>query len=382
MRFRFPRHRAVALLAFLPLAAAGCAYGTPTPQSRVQQVGQTLLGAYEATATLPAVQAQVSQSVRSGVDLLADANGSYDLWFKRHVGQATFTVQSVEGSAYMTVLRSGNSFYSTTSHDKPAEHQVASSSLAKSRIDLNSAGREDSSQLPQIQSPGMDPFQVATLLGSLQWPDSIRSLGPVAVSDASGQHIEYQVTVDTSNLARHESGPDREWLRAMAREPHGKLVTLEIMLADGRIATASVNFPLPPPKLPAVQPGKRSIGVKVNSPIQATVAVTATFEYGRKVPTITIPLGIFAVTVFLKPTRGLGLLENSTLRNPEPCACPSAAAAGIAAEPVGHILPVPDRGTLLDGLLTPQTAPSPGPRRGQSCSRNRFGAAPNLTMAC
>jgi hypothetical protein len=273
------RYLAVAMLAFLPAAAAGCAYGVPSQQSQVQQIGEQLLSAYETSTSAPGVVVQVSQTAQSGVDPFASVKGSYALWFKRQIGQANLTVQDAEGSASLVVVRAGSSFYSAATQK----------GLAKNRVDLITVGQRNADDLPQIQSPGMDPFQVTTLLGSLQWPDSIHSLGPVAVTDSTGRHTEYQITVDTAKLALHESETDKEWLQAMGRESHGKFVTLEVTLNAGRISVVSASLPLPSAPLPSVPSGKKSSGAKLQTPPPAAVLITAEFDYSKQVPAVANP---------------------------------------------------------------------------------------------
>lgn len=265
------------MLAFSPLAAAGCAYGATAQQSPVQQIGQMLLGAYEASTSAPGVVAEVSQTVQSGVDPVAQVNGSYTLWFKRQIGQSSLTMQNAGSSTAFVVIRAGSSFYSATTPG----------GLAGTRVDLNAVGQRSPDTLPQIQSPGMDPFQLITLLGSVQWPDSIKSLGPVVVTDSTGKHTEYQITVNTAELARHESGADKEWLGAMDREPNGKFVTLDVALDNGKISVASASVPLPAAPSPAVPDGKGPLVPQAPAP--GSVVITADFDYGKQAPVVKEP---------------------------------------------------------------------------------------------
>jgi len=278
---KFALHLTVAVLVLLPLAA-GCAYNATVEQSEVQQIGQMLLGAYEASTSVPGVVVDVSQTAQSGMDPIAEAKGSYFLWFERQIGQSILTIRDIEGSTSLVVVRAGPSFYSATTQSK----------LAESRMNLISVGQRDPGNLPQIQSPGIDPFQLTTLLGSVQWPDAIHSLGPVAVTDSTGRHIEYQITVDTTDLAHHESGADKDWLQAMGHEPHGKLITLDITLNNGQISVASASLPIPAMPLPTVAHEKRvgSSVPKLQTPPPASVIITAQFEYSKQVPVVIQPL--------------------------------------------------------------------------------------------
>lgn len=273
------RYLVVAMLTLLLPAITGCAYSVPTQRSQVQQIGEQLLSAYETTTSSPGLLVQVSQTAQSGVDPFARVTGSYALWFKRQIGEANLTIQDAEGSAPLVVVRAGPSFYSAETRQ----------GLAKNHLNLIAVGKRNPNDLPQIQSPGMDPFQVTTLLGSLQWPDSIHSLGSVAVADSTDRHIEYQITIDTAKLAGHESGADREWLQAMGRESRGKLVTLEVTLATGRISVVSASLPLLSDPLPSVPSGKKYAGAKLRKPPPAAVLVTTKFDYGKQVPAVTRP---------------------------------------------------------------------------------------------
>jgi hypothetical protein len=279
---KFARYLAAAALVFVPLAGAGCASSATPKQSEVQQIGQMLLNAYEASTVVPGVMAEVSQTADSGTDPVAEAKGSYTLWFKRQIGQASLTVQDAEGATSLVVVRAGSSFYSATTRNK----------LAESRMDLTSVGQRDPDGLPEIQSPGLDPFQLTTLLGSVRWPDSIQSLGPVAVADSTGRHIEYQMTVKTADLARHESGADKEWLQAMGHEPRGELVTLDLTINNGQISVASASLPIPEMPLPVVPHGKPagSSSPKLQTPPPASVVITAQFDYSKQVPVVSQPL--------------------------------------------------------------------------------------------
>jgi hypothetical protein len=278
---RFSPRLAVAVLALLPLATAGCAYSAPAEQSQVQQIGQMLLNAYEASTTVPGVLVTVTQTAQSGIDPVADANGSYALWFSRKIGRASLTIQDAEGSSSLVAVRAGSSFYSAATQGK----------LAGSRVDLNVIGQRDPDVLPQIESPWIDPFQLTTLLGAVQWPDAIRTLGPVVVADSTGRHVEYQMTVDIAELARHESGADRDWLQAMGREPGGGLVTLDVTLQNGQISLVSASAPIPATPLPAVARGKqaRPSAGALQTPPPASVVITAEFRYGKPVPVVNQP---------------------------------------------------------------------------------------------
>ena len=277
---RFAPRLAVAVLASLPLATAGCASGIPAEQSQVQQIGQLLLNAYEASTTVPGVLVSVTQTVQSGVDPVAGAKGWYALWFNRKIGQASLTIQDAAGSTSLVAVRDGYSFYMAPTQGK----------LAGDRVDLNGIGQRAPGSLPQIQSPWIDPFQLTTLLGSVQWPDSIHSLGPVVVTESAGRHVEYQVTVDTTELARHESGADRDWLAAMGREPRGRLVTLDVTLQNGQISTVSASAPVPAMPLPVVARGKRArSSAAMRTPPPASVVITAAFRYGKPVPAVNQP---------------------------------------------------------------------------------------------
>lgn len=273
---------AAAMLLCVSMAAAGCGQQATADQSQVQQIGEMLLGAYKASTSVPGVEVQVAQNAQSGTDTFAEAKGSYSLSFKRDIGESDLRLQNANGLTSIVSVRSGASFYSAKS----------SKNLAGSKIDLDRVGDRSPGGLPEVQAPGIDPFQLITLLGSVQWPDSLRSLGPVVVSDSTGRHVEYQVTVNTGNLSRHEHGADREWLQEMSREPAGKSVTIEVTLAGGRISVITASLPMPPESVPAIPRGKQGGSVKsgVQAPPPSTIVTTAEFQYDKRVPVIQRPL--------------------------------------------------------------------------------------------
>ncbi|MGH3627415.1 MAG: hypothetical protein ACRDRL_08265 [Sciscionella sp.] len=242
--------------------------------SQVQQIGQMLLNAYEQTTTAPGASIDVSQTVQSGTDPIAEAKGSYTVWFKARTGQTSLTLQGPNGSTTLVAIRAGSAFYSAKTQDK----------LSGNRMDLAAVGRGDPTKLPQIQAPGVDPFQLTTLLGAVQWPDTVKSLGPVVVDDSTGRHTEYQITIDTARLATHQDATDRAWLQAMASEPRGDLVTLETTVQNGRIDKITASLPIPAAPIPKIQPGKRSAPATpaYQTPPPASVVITEQFDYSAQ----------------------------------------------------------------------------------------------------
>ncbi|HET9079864.1 MAG TPA: hypothetical protein VFO01_05040 [Trebonia sp.] len=273
-----------AAASLLLLTVSGCAVaGQPQPQ--VQQVGEMLWQSYHATASLRSVDASVNMTVMSGVDALAGASGSYALWFAADAAQADMTLYGPSspgkspGKLY-TVTDQGD-FYSGT----------ALSKLASGKQDLVETARLHPAQLPQIVSPGFDPFQLNVLLGSLQWPGTISSLGPVVVASSAGQRTEYQLRVRPAALAQHEPAVGKAWLNAMAKEPGGALITLDVSVNAGRISAVTARLPLPPAPMPAIKAGKGA-GVPpgaLKTPPPASVVITETFDYSAPVPAVSRP---------------------------------------------------------------------------------------------
>jgi hypothetical protein len=264
----------------LLLAVFGCA-DVSSGQPQVQQIGQMLWQAYHATTSLPSVRADVNLTVVSGVDPIASAEGSYALWFGAQSAQANLMLSGPSPTRNLYTVRDKDEFYSGT----------AISKLAGGRQDLAQLARLHPAQLPQIESPGFDPFQLNVLLGALQWPDTISSLGPVVIDNSSGQSTEYQLRINTAALARHESAVDDAWLRVMAKEPGGSPVTLEVSVNDGKISAVTASFPVPSAPVPTPRTGK---GAKISpgslqTPPPASVVITETFDYSAHVLPVSRP---------------------------------------------------------------------------------------------
>lgn len=115
-----------------------------------------------------------------------------------------------------------------------------------------------------------------TLLDGVQWPDSIRDLSPVSVADSTGVHTEYQIAVDTAELAQHEEAADAQWLRAMSRESQGATITLDVTIDGGRIANLSGQLPVVTPPMVA-DPRRQTSAMPTPQPMN--IVVTENFSY-------------------------------------------------------------------------------------------------------
>lgn len=264
----------------LLLTVSGCA-DAGQRQSQVQQAGEMLWQAYHATASLRSVGASVNVTVMSGVDAIADARGSYALWFAAKVAQATMTLYSSSSPTKLYTVRDEGEFYAGTTMSK----------LANGRQDLTELAHLYPAQLPQIVSPGFDPFQLNVLLGSLRWPGTISSLGPVVVDSSGGQSTEYQLRVKVASLARHEPTIDKAWLTVMAKELGGALITLDVSVNDGKVSAVTARLPIPPAPIPTIRTGK-DIKVPPSSlkkPPPASVVITEKFDYSARVPPVSRP---------------------------------------------------------------------------------------------
>lgn len=269
-----------AAASLLLLSASGCA-DTGQRQSQVQETGEMLWQAYHATTSLQSVDASVNMTVTSGVDAIAGAKGSYALWFGEKSAQADMTLYGTAAPGKFYTVRDQGNFYAG----------AVMSKLAGSRQNLVETARLHPAQLPQILSPGFDPFQLNVLLGSLQWPGTISSLGPVVVDGSGGQNVEYQLRVKAAALAGHEPAVDKAWLTVMAKEPGGALVTLDVSVEDGKISAVTASLPIPSAPMPVVRAGKgaRVQPSSLKTPPPAGVVVTETFDYSARVPPVSRP---------------------------------------------------------------------------------------------
>ncbi|MEY9966713.1 hypothetical protein ABIA33_004778 [Streptacidiphilus sp. MAP12-16] len=258
---------ALALLSVLALSA-GCA-ATPAAGGVQVQVLAALRDAYQHTTALPAVAADVTETLQSGASPVLAGQGSVVLEFARRTGQTQLTVG---GTRTVVAVRVGDVFFEAST---PA-------ALNGQGHDLAQAGQQDPDTLPQIQAPGLDPFQLTTLLGAVAWSDSVTGLEPVVSEDATGQHTAYQVGVDTAKLAAHEPPGDRTWLDALAHRPGGAVVTLSATVSQGRLDTVSAQLPVPAPALPP-----RASALPTPAPL--SVLVAEQFSYTRRPAAITTP---------------------------------------------------------------------------------------------
>lgn len=264
-------HQAAGGLAVIFLTA-GCAGVSNTPDVHTA-TGRTLLSAYQKVVATNGLSASLTELVESGTDPIAEGQGTTDLWFGSRSGETRLTVDT---TATVVALRTSDEFY---------EGKTAST-VGANRQDLSTTAREDPQSMPEIQAPGVDPFQITTLLSAIQWPDTILDVGPVVVSDSTGQHTEYEMTLDTSRLAGHVGGTDRAWLSALAAEPGGKTVTLDATLSGGVIASVTARVPLPNPQLPST----KSVPTYLPSPAPVTITITETFDYGKPAQKVTPPV--------------------------------------------------------------------------------------------
>ena len=220
-------------------------------------------------------------TVMSGVDALAGAKGSYALWFAAKAAQASMTLYGAPSPGKLYTVTEQGDFYSGT----------ALSKLASGKQDLAEIARTHPAQLPQVVSPGFDPFQLNVLLGSLQWPATISSLGPVVVDNSAGQGTEYQLQVKAASLAQHEPEVARAWLTVMARETGGAVITLDVSVSNGKVSEVTARLPLPPTPMPAISAGKdtKVPPTSLKTPPPASVVITETFDYSALVPAVSRP---------------------------------------------------------------------------------------------
>ncbi|MET8009871.1 hypothetical protein ABZU86_23535 [Streptomyces sp. NPDC005271] len=252
--------------------ATGCA-NTAAPPSARQQVIDRVHHAYERTTALPAVSAALTETVASGTSAVAQGKGTAVWEFPHRRGETRMTVN---GQTPVIALRVEDTFYEGRTRK----------ALAGTGRDLARTGARNPTAMPQIQAPGLDPFQLTTLLGATSWPDTLESAQPVVTSDDSGQHTEYQLGIRTARLATHAKGADRTWLTAMSRQPGGEVVTVAARLSHGRISTLSAQLPIPKPHSLAKEPKGASIAP---TPRPMTVLVSAEFSYVKKPQPLAVP---------------------------------------------------------------------------------------------
>ncbi|KUO11012.1 hypothetical protein [Streptomyces sp. DSM 15324] len=254
-----------------PVLTAGCAYTAAAPSAQ-QQVVDELRGAYQHITALPAVTAAVTETVQSGTVAVTQGKGTLTWEFPRRTGETSLTVA---GDTTVVAVRAGDTFFEGRNHK----------TLAGSGRDLTDDGRTAPQSMPQIQAPGLDPFQLMVLLDGTRWPDAVVTSQPVVTSDDSGQHIEYQLGVDTARLAAHQRPADRAWLREMSRQPGGKVVSLVATLKQGRVATLTAVLPVAKPSSTPT--------TKLTGPAPAvkpvTVVVAAVFSYEKRPTRIAVP---------------------------------------------------------------------------------------------
>lgn len=252
----------------VPVLAAGCAYGTATPSAR-QQVLDLVRDARQRTTALAAASADVTETVQSGTDPVAQGKGTATWEFPRGTGEMRLTV---DGRTTVVAVRVKNTFYEGRSRQ----------SLAGTGRDLVRVGGQNPGAMPQIQAPGLDPFQVTTLLDAASWPDCVVTAEPVVTLDTAGRSTDYQMAVDTARLAAHEPPADRAWLTQMSRQEGGAVVTVVATIDRGRLGTVSAQLPIPKPAaLAKPAPGASALP----TPQPMTVVVSERFGYtGRPAP--------------------------------------------------------------------------------------------------
>jgi hypothetical protein len=256
----------------IPVLATGCAYTAATPSAQQQVIG-LVHSAYQRTTALPAVTAAVTETVESGTVAVAQGKGTVTWEFPRETGETRLTV---DGRTPVVAIRVKNIFY----EGKTPE------SLAGTGQDLGRTGARDPGAMPQIQAPGLDPFQLTTLLDATSWPDCVMNSKPVVTSDAAGQHTEYQLGIDTAGLAAHKTAADRAWLTEMSHQAGGSVVALVATLVHGRISTLSARLPIPRPPSDAKT---ASAAGALPTPKPVTILVTEQFAYTKSPDPITTP---------------------------------------------------------------------------------------------
>jgi hypothetical protein len=151
-------------------------------------------------------------------------------------------------------------------------------------LNLLDLGQRVPGSLPEVQAPGVDPFELITLLRGIDWKSDISEEWPVVVATSTGQQTEYQVTLSTKRLSHLLGNPDRAWVNALSDEKGGGRVTLQVTLDHGRIGSISGDLPIPAaslgPPVNKAQPVRAAgTGAIASDAVHATALIQ--FGYGR-----------------------------------------------------------------------------------------------------
>jgi hypothetical protein len=118
----------------------------------------------------------------------------------------------------------------------------------------------------------------------VKWPAAISGERPVLIAGSTGQHTDYEITVDTAKLSPLLPQEKRAWLAEMARESKGNAVTLEVTVENGRINSITGDVPVPSPSLHQVRkPGQVPAIPRLHA------LITMQFDYGKRGGVITVP---------------------------------------------------------------------------------------------
>lgn len=256
------------------LTVAGCAQpAQPANFAGVgQQVNGILRSAYQQTLQARSVTGNMRIAVASGSDVFTSAQGSVSFQFASKLGSARFVIKP---AGTLEVIRtSGNIFV------RPGNAKSGTTARRWINFKLDSRHAQLPA-LPEIMTPGADPYQLLVLLRAILCAQCVISEAPAVVAGPSGNHTTYEIILATAKLARHADRADAEWLGQMAAEPGGGKIILAVTIRQGRIFTISGTLPVPDQNSALAAPGPTAVPQTASAIIQ--------FAYGRQPVRISLP---------------------------------------------------------------------------------------------
>lgn len=262
------------------LLVGGCAHG-PRIATIGQQVNSTVHDAYLRTVSVGTVESSIQIFIQAGPDTLTGVKGNAALNFRDGTAEATLTL---EPGGPMTVVSTSEQMFEGHPATAPA------AGMAWNTIDLQRNAQKDPSQLPQIQAPGLDPFQLPTLLEAVRWPTAIAGERPVFMTSAHGTVTNFEILVDTAKLSALLHKADRAWLAEMSRETGGKTISLSVAVEQGRIKSITADLPVPAPAMPKTsKKPKVTVTAPSFTPPPLHAVIELQFDYRAPAISISVP---------------------------------------------------------------------------------------------
>jgi len=109
---------------------------------------------------------------------------------------------------------------------------------------VTTLGKGPPGELGEVQSPGIDPLQLAILFRSSTLRGTVVPVRPVVEEKDGRTTTIFDLIIDMRALTKSVGAPDNRWVDAIAQQDQGGFVDLRVGLADHEVASLATDLPI------------------------------------------------------------------------------------------------------------------------------------------